>query len=146
MKSKLVLSRAVKEQLEEIEEWVLKTMNMDLFWVKAPILDKGEVVDNQNFFDFIRTHGHDDSINFPPSVAVEEAVERCAIRDDLFLRVARAETSEEALLGARDIYRDLILILLWGVRINSMQLEASDCGSTNQMLETFKSFIRYKGY
>ena len=90
-------------------------MQMEQFWVKGPIVEDGEVIDHQNYFDFIRTHGHDDPDDVPPpSVAVEEAVERCAVREDLFLRVARAETEEEAVFGAKAVYQDLILIFLWG--------------------------------
>ena len=64
--------------------------------------------------------------------------------EDLFLRVARAETEEEAVFGAKAIYQDLILIFLWGVRTNNIKLDVTG-GSPNDMLKTYEDFISNDG-
>ena len=145
--AKNVLSPAAKERLEELEEWVFDTMGMEAMWKKGPITENGEVIDHQNFFDYIRIHGNDDpDIEAAPSVAVFEAVERCAVRQDLFLRVARSETSEEALRATEAVYLDLCLILLWGVGSKNIQMQAADSGSLSEMLKTFEDFVESRGY
>jgi len=147
-KTKLVLNTAAKETIKELQEWVFDTMNLEAFWVKGPITEEGKVIDHQNFFDFIRTHGHDEPDQTPPpSLAVEEAVERCAVREDLFLRVARAESADEAAEAARAIYLDLCLILLWGVKTKNINMTATDGGpgSLKQMLNTFENFVQNEG-
>ena len=143
---KNVLSPAAKERLEELEEWVFDSMGMEAMWKKGPITENGEVIDHQNFFDYIRTHGKDDDVEAAPSAAVYEAVERCAVRQDLFLRVARSETSEEALRSTEAVYLDLCLILLWGVGSKNIKMQASDGGSLRELLKTFEDFVETRGY
>ena len=67
------------------------------------------------------------------------------MRQDLFLRVARAESADEAAEAARAIYLDLCLILLWGVRTKNIQMTSSDGGSLSQMLNAFEDFVQNEG-
>ena len=119
----LLLSKEVKELVDEAEDLLFNTVSLDRFYQEFPDQETGEV---KTAIEWWRSGDLTPPVKIPMNARTIRACEECACRDDIFLGVAGAENDSEAAEEVMKVIDNFSLIFCWSYRNGYVTLDLDD--------------------
>lgn len=109
----VLLSKEVKELVDEAEDLLFNTVSLDRFYQEFPDQETGEV---KTEIEWWKSGDLIPPVKIPMNARTIRACEECACRDDIFLGVAGAENDSDAAEEVMKVIDNFLLIFCWSYR------------------------------